>query len=80
MYSVDYTRGGSFDGRTGLKSCHTWLRNMARVVYFVVFIQEEAKMILLCIDSTFKGFYSPYPMPKEANKKYLVDYMDFPEL
>lgn len=41
---------------------------------------EEAKMILLCIDSTFKGFYSPYPLPREANKKYLVDYMDFPEL
>jgi len=41
---------------------------------------EEAKMILLCIDSTFKGFYSPYPLPREANKKYLVDYMEFPEL
>ncbi|GBF32258.1 hypothetical protein DCCM_0451 [Desulfocucumis palustris] len=41
---------------------------------------EEAKMILLCIDSTFKGFYSGYPLPKKANRKYLVDYMDFPEL
>jgi hypothetical protein len=41
---------------------------------------EEAKMILLCIDSTFKGFYSPWPLPREANKKYLVDYMNFPEL
>jgi len=41
---------------------------------------EEAKMILLCIDSTFKGHYSPWPDPKKANKKYLVDYMDFPEL
>lgn len=43
-------------------------------------VTEEAKMILLCIDSTFKGFYSPYPLPREANKKYLVDYMEFPEL
>ena len=41
---------------------------------------EEAKMILLCIDSTFKGFYSGYPLPREANKKYLIDYMEFPEL
>jgi len=41
---------------------------------------DEAKMILLCIDSTFKGHYSPWPLPREANKKYLVDYMDFPEL
>ncbi|WP_273484735.1 hypothetical protein [Desulforamulus ruminis] len=43
-------------------------------------VSEEAKMILLCIDSTFKGFYSPYPFPREANKKYLISYMDFPEL
>lgn len=42
--------------------------------------ETEAKMILLCIDSTFKGFYSPYPLPQIANKKYLVDYMEFPEL
>lgn len=41
---------------------------------------EEAKMILLCIDSTFKGFYSPWPQPKAANKKYLCNYMVFPEL
>lgn len=41
---------------------------------------EEAKMILLCIDSTFKGFNSPYPLPQQANRKYLVDYMEFPEL
>ncbi|WP_066639683.1 hypothetical protein [Desulfolucanica intricata] len=41
---------------------------------------EEAKMILLCIDSTFKGYYCGYPLPKAANKKYLIDYMEFPEL
>lgn len=41
---------------------------------------EEAKMILLCIDSTFKGFYSTWPDPKRANRKYLVEYMNFPEL
>lgn len=41
---------------------------------------EEAKMILLCIDSTFKGFYSGWPLPREANKKYLVDYMGFDDL
>lgn len=41
---------------------------------------EEALMVMLCIDSTFKGFYSGYPLPREANKKYLLDYMEFPEL
>ena len=41
---------------------------------------DEGKMILLCIDSTFKGFYSPWPKPRKANERYLVDYMGFPEL
>jgi len=41
---------------------------------------DEGKMILLCIDSTYKGFYSPWPKPRVANKKYLIDYMQFPEL
>lgn len=43
-------------------------------------VTEEGKLILLTIDSTFKGFYSGWPQPRAANKKYLVDYMGFPEL
>lgn len=40
---------------------------------------EEGKMILLAIDSTFKGFYSPYLNDKTSNKHYL-DAMGFYEL
>ncbi len=41
---------------------------------------EEGKMILLAIDSTFKGFYSPYANDKNSNKHYLVEVMGFHEL
>jgi hypothetical protein len=41
---------------------------------------EEGKMILLAIDSTFKGYYSPYANDKNSNKKYLVDVMGLGEL
>lgn len=39
---------------------------------------EEGKMILLCIDSTFKGFYSS--KFKERNRFFLCDVLDLPEL
>lgn len=39
---------------------------------------EEGKMLLLCIDSTFKGFYhSSY---REANRHFLCDVLDMEEL
>lgn len=41
---------------------------------------EEAKMILLAIDSTYKGFYSPYTNDNNSNKKYLLEVMGFQEL
>lgn len=39
---------------------------------------EEGKMMLLCIDSTFKGFYST--KFKERNRFFLCDVLDLPEL
>lgn len=39
---------------------------------------EEGKMMLLCIDSTFKGFYSS--TFKERNRFFLCDVLDLPEL
>lgn len=39
---------------------------------------EEGKMLLLCIDSTFKGHYNP--KFAEANQFYLCDMFDFGEL
>ncbi|AEY67843.1 hypothetical protein [Clostridium sp. BNL1100] len=41
---------------------------------------EEGKMILLAIDSTYKGFYSTFQNDKISNKHYLVEVMGFPEL
>ena len=39
---------------------------------------EEGKMLLLCIDTTFKGFY--YDSFKEANRHFLCDVLDMEEL
>ena len=39
---------------------------------------EEGKMLLLCIDTTFKGFY--YDSYKEANRHFLCDVLDMEEL
>jgi len=41
---------------------------------------EEAKMILLAIDSTFKGYYSIYENDNKANRFYLCDVLEFEEL
>lgn len=41
---------------------------------------EEAKMILLAIDSTFKGYYSAYSNDIKANKFYLCEVLEFKEL
>lgn len=41
---------------------------------------EEGKMILLAIDSTYKGYYSPFSRDNEANKYYLCEVMGFHEL
>jgi hypothetical protein len=41
---------------------------------------ELAKMILLAIDSTFAGYYSRYENDNIANKYYLVEVLQFPEL
>lgn len=40
---------------------------------------EEGKMLLLCIDTTFKGFYG-YDQYKRANKHFLCDVLDMEEL
>lgn len=39
---------------------------------------EEGKMLLLCIDSTFKGFYNA--SYREANRHFLCDVLDMEEL
>jgi len=41
-------------------------------------LSEEGKMILLCVDSAFLGFYDDYF--KEVHKKYIGDILQFPEL
>lgn len=41
---------------------------------------EIGKMILLCIDSTFKGYYSPYQNDNISHLHYLRDIMGFEEL
>lgn len=41
---------------------------------------DEGKMILLCIDSTYLGFYSGYPNDRNANKHYLCDVLGLDEL
>lgn len=41
---------------------------------------EEAKMILLAIDSTFKGYYSKYENDNKANKHYLCEVLQLQEL
>ena len=41
---------------------------------------EEGKMLLLCIDSTFKGFFVPYKEAREACRHFLCDVMDMEEL
>lgn len=41
---------------------------------------EEGKMILLAIDSTYKGFYSGNSTFKRANKYYLCDMLGLDEL
>lgn len=41
---------------------------------------EEAKMVLLCIDSTYLGYYSNWEIFKNRNKYYLVDVLEFEEL
>ncbi|MCR3761804.1 hypothetical protein KYB31_22785 [Clostridium felsineum] len=44
-------------------------------------LTEEAKMILLAIDSTYLGYYlKQYPLPQVANKHYLCDILDLKEL
>ena len=40
---------------------------------------EEGKMLLLCIDTTFKGFYGK-PQYQRANKHFLCDVLDMEEL
>ncbi|NNG66153.1 hypothetical protein [Caldanaerobacter subterraneus] len=41
-------------------------------------LSEEAKMILLCVDSAYLGFYNDNF--KEIHKKYIGDILQFPEL
>lgn len=41
---------------------------------------EEGKMILLAIDSTYKGFYNYNPTFRNANKYYLCDMLGLDEL
>lgn len=41
---------------------------------------EEAKMILLAIDSTYIGYYSQYLQANNANKHYLCDVLQFKDL
>lgn len=41
---------------------------------------ELARMILLAIDSTFAGYYSPYENDNKANKYYLCEVLQFEEL
>lgn len=41
---------------------------------------EEAKMILLAIDSTYLGYYSKYDNDLRANKHYLCDVLELKEL
>lgn len=44
-------------------------------------LSEEAKMVLLCVDSTYLGYYlKQYPQPQRANKKYLCDVLELEEL
>ena len=43
-------------------------------------ITKEGKMILLAIDSSYKGYYSKYLESKLAHKKYFLDCMQFDEL
>jgi len=41
---------------------------------------DEAKMILLAIDSTYKGYYSAYSNDNKANKYYLCEVLKFKDL
>ena len=41
---------------------------------------DVAKMILLAIDSTFKGFYSAYSNDNKANEFYLCEALEFEDL
>lgn len=43
-------------------------------------LSKKAKMILLCIDSTYLGYYSGYELPPQANKHFLCDVLELEEL
>lgn len=49
--------------------------------YNISNLSEEAKMVLLCIDSTYMGFYlKQYPLPQASNRHYLCDILELGEL
>lgn len=43
-------------------------------------LSEEAKMVLLAIDSTYLGYYADWKTFKDRNKYYLVEVMNYEEL
>ena len=43
-------------------------------------LSEEAKLLILCIDSSYKSFYSEYPNDNKACKFFLCDVLELTEL
>lgn len=43
-------------------------------------LSEEAKLLILCIDSSYKSFYSEYPRDNKACKFFLCDVLELTEL
>lgn len=58
----------------------TLLEIVSYYEYPIWWLDEEAKMVLLAIDSTYKGFFSKYENDNKANKYYLCDVLELQEL
>ena len=59
---------------------NTILQILSYYEYDISDFSEEAKMILLCIDSQYLGYYSKYENDRNANKQYLCDVLEYEEL
>ena len=71
----DISRDNYFD-----KYCGSTLLTLWSLFDLPIPKSDDGKMILLCVDSSYLGFYSDYTKFRQANKHYLSDVLCFDEL
>jgi hypothetical protein len=71
----DINRANYFD-----KYCGSTLLTVWSLFDLQIPKSDEGKMILLCIDSSYLGFYSDYKQFRDANRFYLCDVLGLEEL